>query len=440
MAMNKKVSAIVMSAATAAVLTLSGCGSSSSGSSTTTTPSVVLTASTDTSTAVSFASAQTLLTTIQTAHPTYGADKTVFDWVNHDFSGAAGRPTETLTGVIGTDKTLSATTTYLIDGEVSVADGVTLTIEAGTVIVGNTGASYLAVDQGAQIIAQGTATNPILFTSKQDMDANYGETLTVQGQWGGLSIFGKATTNKGLEQYEAGNHQFGCDDSTVICDDNDNSGILQYVILKHTGYEVEVDKELNGLSLGGVGSATTLENIASISSNDDGVELWGGKAAITNLYLYNDADDSLDWDHGWTGSASNVYIEQNMVDGTGSRGIESDNNGGGEEATPISNPTISNITIITAVDGGQGIVNREGTAGDISKGIIITQNASKANVEVRSALTLQQGLTYSEMALAQSAGLHFSGHLEDTADKIYGDTSGEEVKALFSTTVGYTAQ
>ncbi|MHC3995319.1 hypothetical protein ACXWTF_10860 [Thiomicrolovo sp. ZZH C-3] len=356
----------------------------------------------------------------------------VFDNNTSD-SGSTTTPTVpvvTLTGAYNYDMTLDAANVYEIDGEVTFLDGTTLTIPAGTRLYGKTGASYLAINQGAKIIAAGTADSPILFTSKNDFLSGFTESNDIQGEWGGLAIFGKAKTNKGLEQYEAGNHTFGCDDSTVICDDTDNSGTLKYVILKHTGFEVEVDKELNGLSLGGVGSGTVIQNVASISSLDDGIEMWGGTVQIDNLYLYNNADDSLDWDHGWTGGASNVYIEQNIVDGTGSRGIESDNNGGAEVSTPISNPDIANITIVTAVAGGQGIVNREGTAGYIHDAIIITNNTGKADIEVRSEQTLYNGLAYQNIVVAQSAALYYAGHLEDTADKIYGDTNATQVEAL----------
>jgi len=340
--------------------------------------------------------------------------------------------------------TLDKNKIYAIDGEVSVR-GTTITIPAGTTLFGKTGQSYLAIDQGAKIIANGTEAEPIVFTAASDVD---GSPLpaTSQGQWGGLSIFGKATSNKGIETYEAGDHTFGCDDSTITCNDADNSGSLSYIVIKYSGFEVEVNKELNGLSLGGVGSGTSIDHIAVIGSLDDGIEVWGGTVAMTNLYMYNNADDNLDWDHGWTGSATNIYIEQNIVDGTGSRGFETDNNGGSttkEVALPISNPTIDQFTIVTAAAGGQGIVHREGTAGQLSNGIIITNNAGKANIELRSATTVTNGLAYSgEMVLSQAAGLHYKGAAENTADNIFGDVTDTQVLDIvdtFGATVTYDA-
>ncbi len=391
MAMNTKMkSAIALSSLTAALLTFSGCGADDE------------TAAVISQTACELAGVSTVLSGAQSADVTVAAD-----------------------GVIG------------INGEVAFAAGTIFTLGEGATVVGCTGASYVAMDRGSKIEAVGTESNPVVMTSLEGFNGlNTGDE---QGQWGGLSIFGSATTNKGIETYEAGDHEFGCDTALgVTCNDADNSGTLQYVAIRYSGYEVETDKELNGLSLGGVGSGTTIDHVAVIGSLDDGIEVWGGTVEMTDIYLYNNADDSLDWDHGWTGAATNVYVEQKEVDGTGSRGFETDNNGGSttkEQATPISNPTISNFTIVTVAAGGQGIVNREGTAGNLSNGIVITNNATKANVEVRSAQTLTQGLVYTNMVLAQSAGIHFAGKTENTSDSIFGDTTATEVEDLFNPTV-----
>ncbi|MGV6858462.1 MAG: hypothetical protein ACWA5X_05760 [bacterium] len=361
-------------------------------------------------------------------------------------NGGNGSSTvEALPLSISTDTTLDATKVYEIDGNVTVAAGATLTIPAGTKLYGKTGSSYLSVDQGGKIMAEGTASAPIIFSSKADYEQGFAQEVdskAAQGQWGGLSIFGKATTNKGIEKYEAGDHTFGCDDQTIACDDADNSGVLRYVVIKHTGFEVETDKELNGLSLGGVGSGTTIENVAVLGSADDGIEIWGGKVQITSAYIYNAADDSLDWDHGWTGGATNVYAEQSAVDGTGSRGMETDNNGGSvakEQATPVSNPTVTKFTIKTAVDGGQGIVNREGTAGDLSNGLIQVGNPGKACIEVRSATTAASGLRYDDIACVQSQSAYYKGHAEDANDDIFGDVTDAEVEALVTNGVTQTS-
>ena len=350
-----------------------------------------------------------------------------------------------LKGTYTSDVNISANAVYGVFGEVSFKSGTTLTIGEGATIIGCSGPSYIAIDQGAKIIAVGTVAKPIVFTSIDDHNG-LNTTGREQGQWGGLSIFGYAETNKGVQLYEAGDHLFGCDTNGVgvpngntgalgiVCRDDDNSGVLSYVSIKHSGYEVETDKELNGLSLGGVGSGTTIDHIQVIGSLDDGIECWGGSVNMSDLYLYNNADDSLDWDNGYRGVVTNIYVEQDEVDGTGSRGFETDNNGGStskEVYTPISNPTITDFTIITVPAGGQGVMHREGTAGQLSNGLIITKNSAKANIEIRSANTLRNGLTYiGNMVLAQELSQHYSGQPESTNDNIYGDVSDSEVENL----------
>jgi len=416
---SKKLSVLVGSLAAAALM-YTGCGSSNSNNGTA--PAPVQGAELPTST-IGAAN----LTKIKTSAKMSSA----FAWISAYEPTTAGKTvdTTTLTSEITADLTLDATKIYAINGEVTVKNNATLTIPAGTILYGATGSSFLAVDPGAKIVANGTATSPVLFTSKADVESGFTQSIDIQGQWGGLSIFGNATTTRtsdgtSVETYEAGAHTFG---GTT---DTDNSGVLTYVILKHSGYEVEVGKELNGFSFGGVGSGTTIENIASISGSDDGIELWGGTVNLKNVFVYNAADDSLDFDHGWTGSADNVYLQQNIVDDTSSRGIESDTDGGHEDRTPASNPTISNITIITAADGGQGIMSREAAGGHYSNGLIIANNPAKAAIAVRSAKTLTNGLSYTGMTLVQPAGKYYEGHDENLADNIIGTVTAAEVQAL----------
>lgn len=268
-----------------------------------------------------------------------------------------------LKGDFNEDVTLNASNVYKITGEVNFLDGTTLTIPAGTTLYGSTGSSYLAINRGAQIIADGTADNPIIFTSAQDIagTANQND----QGQWGGLTILGKSTNNKGERTYEAGTQLYGPVEGVTTADDN--SGVLDYVIIKYSGYEVEVDKELNGLSLGSVGSGTQISNIAVIGSADDGIEFWGGTVDVENIYIYNAGDDSLDTDQGYTGTMTNVYVQQVVVDDeTGSRGIEADSYNETRAFDPsapadqqvISKPVLVDATLDTI---GRAVRLREGT-------------------------------------------------------------------------------
>ncbi len=281
-----------------------------------------------------------------------GADVSVFDWA---IEGVQDKETVVVQGDITTDTTWSASNLYALNGEVNVIAPATLTIEAGTTIFGVTGSSYLAINRGAMIMADGTAANPIVFTSAQDIAGlNTGEE---QGQWGGLTILGQSTNNRGERTYEAGTQLYGPADGVTI--EDDNSGILRYVVVKYTGFEVEKDKELNGISLGSVGSGTIIENVASIGSADDGIEMWGGTVNVNGLYVYNAGDDSLDTDQGYTGTMSNVYAEQSVVDDeVDSRVIEADGLNSTDGGDPQSKPVLIDAILKAK---GRAIRLREGT-------------------------------------------------------------------------------
>jgi len=220
--------------------------------------------------------------------------------------------TSTLSGVIDTNMTLTSDTNWLLDGLVVVQSPAVLTIEPGTTIAGyaGTGAatSYMIVDKGASIIADGTSAEPIIFTSKTALD---GGTPAV-GQWGGLTIIGHAG-NPQVESYEV-NPTFTADDTDLA----DNSGILRHVQILNSGVTMDVDKEINGLSLVGVGSGTTIEDITIDLSDDDGIELWGGTVDLTNVTITRCTDDYFDIDDGYSGTVTNLDI----VTTTGNAAIE----------------------------------------------------------------------------------------------------------------------
>jgi hypothetical protein len=268
----------------------------------------------------------------------------------------------TMTGTLSKDYTLDAANTYKINGTVKVEDGYTLSIPAGTTLYGATEKSYLAILPGATIDAEGTADEPIIFTSANAIDD---WTTGDRGQWGGLSIFGNAQSNKGEEEYEAdATITFGSDASA---NDTESSGTLKYVIIANTGYEVATDAELNGLSLGGVGAGTTLENIACVNGKDDAIEFWGGTVDVTNLYLKNAGDDHLDIDHGYTGTIDNCYIE--TADDS-DRGIESDSKSVNDAGTPVSAPTLKNFTIVTSTTSTAAMRLREGINFTFENGVV----------------------------------------------------------------------
>ena len=276
--------------------------------------------------------------------------------------------TNKLSGDYSSDITLTAGETYAIDGQVNFLDGTKLTIPAGTTLYGLSQSSYLAINAGAQIDADGTAAEPIIFTSAADVNGT--SSRDAQGEWGGLTLIGKAPIIGGTVVYEAGSQVGGGTDPL------DNSGTLDYVIIKHTGFEVEADKELNGLSLLAVGSGTSISNVAVLGGADDGVELWGGTVNLSNIYVYNAGDDSIDTDLGYTGTITNAVVRQKIVDKTNydSSGIENGNDsdsytsvagnaGISAEPDQATMPTFRNVTV-EAVGGAIYLKNDAGAIFD----------------------------------------------------------------------------
>jgi len=344
------------------------------------------------------------VTEVSASNSVTGADMTQFDWVLEEINSKA---TSFLTGDITADTTLSADTLYGINGEVNVVDGVTLTIPAGTTLFGVNGSSYLAINRGAKIMAEGTATDPIVFTSAQDIaGSNSGDE---QGQWGGLTILGKADANKGERTYEAGSQKYG--PVNGVADDADNSGVLKYVVVKYSGYEVEKDKELNGISLAAVGSGTVIENIASIGSADDGIELWGGNVSINGLYVYNAGDDSIDTDQGYRGTIENVFVEQNVVDDeVDSRVIEADGKDDDEAGSPASLIKMKNA-ILNAK--GRAIRLREGTGYDFDN---VQVNVVSSTDTTTAAIRISDDITFTESNISTSgAGIAIKNNADAAA-------------------------
>jgi len=244
---------------------------------------------------------------------------------------------------------------YVLGGHIKVQNA-KLTIQPGTVVAGKIPNSYLLIDTTATIDANGTLANPITFTSLKD--ANGTSTQNSTGEWGGFIIAGNAYTHYSGNTYEADTTvSFG---STGHTHDADSSGILNYVSIKHSGYAVEIDKELNGLSLAGVGSGTTLTNIAIIGGADDGMEIWGGMPNLTNLYVYNAQDDSTDTDLGYRGSLTNVLVRQNIVDNTNSHDSSCMEFGNDSNTivTDDTNATQPNVENYTCYVKGGGFYNK----------------------------------------------------------------------------------
>ncbi len=211
--------------------------------------------------------------------------------------GEEPTPTDALTGTISANKTLTADKTWLLDGQVKVASGVTLTVEPGTTIAGKTGTdAWLMVLPGAKLMAEGTAANPILFTSQEAVDGD----AQSAGQWGGVTIIGNSDNDQ-TTTYEV-------DDTTEAGTGDATSGTLKYVTINNSGIAVEENKEINGLSLFGVSASTIVENITTNRSGDDGIEIWGGAVNLKNVKIDGAKDDSFDTDSGWTGTVDGLTI------------------------------------------------------------------------------------------------------------------------------------
>ena len=264
----------------------------------------------------------------------------------------------TKSGTITADETWTADQIYTLDGRVIVEDGVILTIEPGTIIKGEEGeaenASVLIVARGGMINAQGTANQPIIFTSVLDGIA-VGETQSTLSKsnnetWGGLIILGNAPISaksgdnessiEGLPANEVYG-KYGGSDAT------DNSGTLEYVSIRFGGITIGEGNEINGLTLGGVGSATTINHIEVFATLDDGIEFFGGTVNVSNAVVAWQGDDGIDIDQNYAGTVSNFLVTHGAGVGT-DEGLEID---GPEGSASDGLFTLENGTVISDGDG-----------------------------------------------------------------------------------------
>ncbi|MCK0130425.1 hypothetical protein MWU59_02825 [Flavobacteriaceae bacterium F08102] len=217
---------------------------------------------------------------------------------------------------------------YQLTGSFIVEDGAEITIPAGTTITADAKGVdvYFAVLKGGKVNINGTNNNPVLMTS----------TNAAPGDWGGLTLCGKATTTAGVDaEAEVGGFKYGGDDDT------DSSGSITNLVIKGTGAQISTESQYNGISFYAVGSGTTVENIAVFDGADDGVEFFGGSVSIKNLYLENLQDDAIDWTEGWSGTVENSYIY--LTEPGFSTVVEADKDN--------ANPKLINLTAKSIVGG-----------------------------------------------------------------------------------------
>lgn len=250
---------------------------------------------------------------------------------------------DTLTGNITTTKTLVSWKRYLLLGECHVKDGGTLVIPAGTHIFGDQASKgSVIVERGGKINAEGTSTNPIVFTSRFLAGNRHA------GDWGGIVVLGRATINTvtgadtaSIEGYATSIYYGGNND-------NDNSGILRYVRIEYAGVALAPNNEINGLTFGGVGRGTTVDYVQVSFSGDDSFEWFGGTVNCKHLISYNAIDDEFDTDNGFRGRCQYLLSikHPNIADISGSNGFESDNNGAPNYNPPRTQAIFSNVTFI----------------------------------------------------------------------------------------------
>ncbi|PKP01849.1 MAG: hypothetical protein CVU11_13925 [Bacteroidetes bacterium HGW-Bacteroidetes-6] len=265
-------------------------------------------------------------------------------WANWDAENTTyGATTVTKSGEITANETWTSGNVYKIEGFLYVRDGATLTIEAGTVIRGDKNTKgTLIIERGAKLNAMGTSGNPIVFTSNEAAGSrDYGD-------WGGIILCGKAAINVpgGEAQIEGGpTSYYG---GAASPNDADNSGILQYVRIEFPGIPFVTDKEINGLTLGGVGSGTTIDHIQVYRSGDDSYEWFGGTVNAKYLVAAFGWDDDFDTDYGFRGMVQYAVSlrDSSIADpGSGSNGFESDNDGTGSTNSPQTMPIFSNVSM-----------------------------------------------------------------------------------------------
>lgn len=318
------------------------------------------------------------------------------------------KPVRVVRGRFNSAVTLTSEFHYVLRGVVFIERGGTLTIQPGTLIVGEFATlGTLVIERGGRIIADGRADAPIVFSSDQPIGTR------ARGDWGGLIINGSAPINPpgGIAFGEGDTGEYGGNDP------EDDSGILRFVRVEFAGIELSPDNELNGIAFQGTGRRTIVDSVQVTMNKDDGIEMFGGTTNLKRIVLTAIGDDSLDWTFGWTGRAQFGIVHQRGDDAD--NGWESDNNGTNNDLLPRSAPVIYNWTLIGDPDtneGGEsddGMLIREGTAGTFRNFIImgfkewglnIDQTATVAQA-TSGALTFGNAIIFNNGLIAGRANL-----------------------------------
>jgi hypothetical protein len=350
----------------------------------------------------------------------------------------------TLEGTISENKTLDASKIWLLKGRVAVENGVTLTIPAGTIIKAASGtgadASTLIIARGATLVADGTAEAPIVMTSVSDnieVGGTYpssGPALNVdtRGLWGGLLVLGNAPCSLSNDVTELQIEGIPTSDTNGLyggSDAEDSSGSLQYISIRHGGAEIGEGNEINGLTLGGVGSGTTINHIEVLGNVDDGIEFFGGTVNATNLLVWGQGDDAIDIDQAYAGTIDGALV---VLTAASDHGFEID----GPEGSSTGRFVLKNATVIGATDDcdaegvdGEMADFRKGATGDVLN-VLFKDFSGGKDVELDAsadATTYTAGtLTFENIDVMHP--LDDSGAVcsdVETLDKIFDDKSDE---------------
>lgn len=254
-------------------------------------------------------------------------------------------PTVTVSANITSNTTWTAGITYALGGQVYVKNGATLTIEPGVVIASQVLGAGLFVTKGAKLIAEGTVTSPIVFTSGKTAGNRN------RGDWGGIVLLGNGAynINAGINNIEGiaptADTQFG---GGLTPDDTDNSGSLKYVRIEYAGYNYGVNQEINSLTMGAVGSGTKIDYVQVSYANDDSFEWFGGAVNAAHLVAFNGLDDDFDTDNGFSGKVQFCLAikEPRSADISDSNCFESDNSSNSTAGTKFTTAVFSNCTLV----------------------------------------------------------------------------------------------
>ncbi len=321
---------------------------------------------------------------------------------------------QVVTSNITTNTTWTADKVWILGARITVTAGATLTIQPGTIIKGQAGAganaTALLIARGGKINAAGTATKPIIFTSIADelsiADVAAGKfaspnlSPTVNGLWGGLIVLGKAkisASSAGTQINEVQIEGIPTSDPNGLyggSDDADNSGVLKYISVRHGGTEIGAGNEINGITFGGVGSGTVVENIEVIGNQDDGIEWFGGTVNCKNVVVWNAGDDGLDTDQAYRGTVENFAIITALGSSFELDGPE------GTYGVDLSGHTFNKGFVVTTGSAGNCIDNDANTIVNLRNIYAKGFSATTQNItEVFTTYTTTSGIVFENIKL-----------------------------------------